>query len=585
MISIFPDFNFRKVPHQSGIYQLDLSILLDNHNHDVEFLLSGKGANFFNFGANSGNYYASGNSKLFFEATTPKIERNYSFVFSDSKYDVYNGSNVPLILGAQKPTGILERVYVKSQTGVSGLFEITLKGKRPSFTISSGFVIPIFESIATGIFGLNNSDVPFSILSGTLDTLNFISGNNKFPIEFNSLETKLIPFSGHVTSDNDFSSTLILNTDFGDFTNVLSISGTLFSGSGYQFIAPSAQTINFGDFSDLFFTINNTGTETITFQPLITPITRSISISTPTYSGVPIANFFTGYLDTSSELFFSDNISWTSGIFNIIQHNNTGVNILRVLPDKDPSLLTDAFIGTSGVFDSLAWGQSFRLTHNYPLTGISMRLGYNPSGSLFSGNDTASMYIRQGSGITGSLLSTSHPFNLNSLTAYPTTTGIQFVFPSPVELSSGAEYSFYLSGTSTWLGATPGRVLMIQDTTGAYITGITFRTLSDNSFQSFNETSGNLVFDIIWYPPSGMKRYFTNVNSGNTNLFSTVNSGSYNKYMADKSFVFSNTEIQSPPSTPKSFTMTYTGAVSGLNIVNLKFLGTNFDQNISGNTQ
>lgn len=115
MINIIPNTTFfRRVPFQSGDYSLELDILLSNHNHSIDFAVSGGGSVFFRFGSDSGNYYASGDRKLYFDATIPNTNLNYSFVFGSEQYDIYNEDGIPLVVGGIKSTGICERVWVRT---------------------------------------------------------------------------------------------------------------------------------------------------------------------------------------------------------------------------------------------------------------------------------------------------------------------------------------------------------------------------------------------------------------------------------------------------------------------------------------
>lgn len=585
MINIIPSTTtFRRVPHQSGVYQLDLDITLNNHNNDVEFFLSGGGSRFFSFGSNSGNYFASGSSKVYFEATTPNIQRTYSFVIGSNSFDVYNQDEAPLILGASKTTGIFERIYVGATVGAAGEFEVLLKGQKPSFNITNGMVFSIFQNYNTFLQVENETSTPFNILSGSFNSIGNVSGINQLPVLINSLSTVNIPFSGRLNSLGNQSTLLTVNSDFIDSTIVLNLTGTSYSGSGYIFTAPLSITSVFGNSSNASFTIKNTGTETITFQPQISGITQQILIGVPTYSGVPLKNLLRGHLDTTNTFYFSDHINWTGGNFNIIQQSQTGVNILSVSGDKTPSVSDDTFVGL-GTTGHKAFGQSFRLTHDYELTGINLHLGYNSSFSPLSGSDAMFVRIHAGIGTTGALLSESQVIPGSTLPSFQSgASGFFFPLPTSLSLISGNNYSFLLTGNSSWVTSSANKFVYIQESSGFYISGFEFYVnQSDTTFVGV-ESWGNLVFEIMSFPPIGANRYFVNVTDGNYNRLATVDSGNYDKYMASQSFVFQDSSIESLPNELKYFTMTYTGVVSGINVANLKFLNTTYNNLISGET-
>lgn len=584
MIDFIPSTTtFRKVPHQSGVYEIDLNVIFNNHNNDTNFYLSGNGSVFFIFGSNSGNYFASGSSKIYFDATIPQVNQLYSFVIGDGIFDIYDSQDNPLILGAAKPTGILQRIFVSTNSNTQGQFELTLLGNKPIFNISSGMVFSSQQNFNNSISVTNLTTTPFNILSGDFGPYPFISGNS-LPLFVNSLSTRQIRFSGHANNSNTQQTTFSLDTDFGDFLNVITISGTLFSGSGYVFTSPAATQTTYGFFTPQAFSIRNTGTETVVFQPQISPVTRNINIGVPTYSGIPINNYLSGILDTTSDLFFSDHITWNSGNFYIIQNSQSGIGIVDVYPDKTPNNTTDPFIGTSGASNNFAFGQTFKMFNNFQMTGLTIPLGFDSGSNSFSNGDIALVRIFRGTGISGALLGTSNTLDATLLPSYPTTTTFNFVFPSPITLSSGTEYSMVLSGNATWLGSNNGKYIKIPTTTGFYISGYEFSVNSSSQASFYNSNSGNLVFNIDWLPPIGANRYFLNVISGPVNIFSTINSGTYEKYMATKSFIFTDLTITSPPGQLSYFTMFYTGAVSGLNIANLQFLGTNYNNLVSGFT-
>lgn len=584
MINFIPSTTtFRKVPNQSGVFEIDLNVLFANHNNDVSFILSGNGRTFFTFGSNSGNYFASGNSKIFFDSTLPEVNQFYSFVIGDKLFDVYDQDDNPLILGASKPTGILQEVIVNTTNNTEGQFEIVLKGNKPAFIITSGLVFPTQQSYNTSIAVTNLTTTPFSILSGSFGPVPSVSGTNGFPLFIGSMSTTNINFSGKVSFDGVQQTSFTLNADFGNFSNVIGITGTLYSGSGYVFSTPTVSTIGFEDVSANIFSIRNTGTETITFQPLVSPVSRSITIGIPTYSGIPINNYLSGILDTTSDFFFSDHITWASGNFYIIHNSQSGINIVNVDADASPNILTDPFIGTSGGSNNFAFGQTFKMFNNFQMTGVTVPLGFDSGSNPFAVGDIAVVRIFRGTGISGTLLGTSNVIDNTLLSGYPTTSAFDFYFPSPISLISGTEYSMALSGNSTWLGTNNGKYIKIPTSTGFYVSGNKFSVDSASNVIMYGAASGNLVFSIKWMPPTGANRYFLNVVSGPRNISTIINSGNYEKYMAVQNFSFDNT-ITSLPGQLSYFTMFYTGAVSGLNIVNLQFLGTNYNNLISGFT-
>lgn len=583
MINIVPNTTaFRKIPYQSGVYEIDLTSFLTNNRNDVNYYVSGGGSIFFAFGSNSGNYYASGITKNFFQSTTPGLSRHYDFILTQNSYDVYIDST-SIILNAPKTTGIAERIYIQATNDTAiGSFELNVFGNKPSFYIDGGIVLTAGQNIITGIRAYNQTTTPFSILSGSIQPLDLVSGLNKLPLFINQLNSGVIQISGKLTSQDTKSTVITLNTDFADFNSVITITGTAFSGSGITFVTPPAQTILVGNQSFLNFGVNNTGTEFVTFQPQINKIPYEIAIGVPSYSGIPIANYLSGYLDTTSTFFFSDNIVFSSGSFNIIQQSQTGLNIVRVLADDTPNVAVDPFIGRDSSFNITAFGQMFKPPHDFNITGLNVNMGYDPGSTAFANGDIAFINLYQGTGITGSLIGTSSSIDCTRLTPFPTGSGIDFVFPQPKLLTSGTEYSFLISGNSTWLGSNASKFLMIENTTGFYISGFMFSLNSSGFLTQYDSTYGNLVFRIPWTIPTGAKRYYTNTLSGNRAQQYLINTGTYNKYMVDKNFTFLDSSFTSNPNDNQFFTLVLTGVTSGLNIVNIKMLGTSYSQLYSG---
>ena len=573
VINIVPNANtFRRIPYQSGVYEIDLSINLSNHNNDVNFYVSGGGSIFFAFGSNSGNYYASGTTKQFFQSTTPGTPLIYNFVLSSNSYDVYNNST-PIIFNMGKATGMAERIYAQATNGAVGAFELNIFGNKPMFYIDSGTVFTAGQNIITGFRAYNQTSTPFHILSGSFQPLDLVSGANKFPLFVNQLNSSVIQMSGRLTSQNNKSTILTLNTDFGDVDSVITFTGTAFSGSGLVFTTPLAQSVLFGGQALASFVVSNTGTEFVTFQPRVNTILWPIAIGTATYSGSPISNFFSGYLDTDSKFFFSDNIRWNSGEFNIIQENATGLSLINITGE---SPITGLFLGSDEAF---VVGQSINFPFDYHLTGFTMKLGGT---GTFASTDVVFARIVQGQGITGATISTSSNIPCTALATGITGSYIDFALPSPAFLQSGNFYSIYLSGDSAWCGnsgASPNRkVILLQNTGNPYPNGSGFKYNGATTF------TGDAILSVTNLTPTGARRYLVNQISGYQPKTYTINTGIYNKYMADKNFSFVDATFTSNPNDNQSFTTIYSGAVSGLNIVNITFLGTTYSGFYSGVT-
>lgn len=302
MISVTPDTTiFRKVPAQSGIYQIDWTILQSGHNGNIELSLSGYGSRFFAFGSDSGNYYASGDSKKYFTANVPNVEQTYSFVFENNKYDVYDEDNNPLMLSMDKPTGYCERLYIQASSGAAGIFELTLKGKSPVFTITGAVTFPIQGPYQTELQVYNSGDAPFSLLSGDFSPTNYISGLADLPKLVQPGSTALCTLSGQLESLNEQTALFLLYTDHSTTPVNVNFLPTTYSGSGFTLTTPTAPTAYFGDTVDMIYRILNTGTTTLKFTPVISFHSRDIEIT------------------SGSKFYSNDRIVWTGGEFYIIQ--------------------------------------------------------------------------------------------------------------------------------------------------------------------------------------------------------------------------------------------------------------------------
>lgn len=574
MIDIIPNISsFRRVPFQSGNYSIELDINLSNHLNDVTFILSGGGSTFFSFGSNSGSYYASGNNKLYFDSTMPNTDLTYTFIINNSSFDVYKDSS-PLILNGVKNTGICEKIFTNTTTNADGQFSLILRGNRPSFNISSGMIFPINGTNIDNIIVTNNTTVPFYLLSGTLDTINFVSMGSQFPTFINANNSGTITFSGHLDSISDEDISFILNTDFVNLANVLTITGTNFSGSGYSLSAPVSQTTTFGAFANALWLLSNTGTVPLKFSPTISKMVTGIQITPPTYSGVNLKNYFSGYFDTPSQFYFSDKITWSGGAFHIIEQNNTGLGVFNITGDNPTGL----YIGT---LTNVAAGETFVLPYDFQITGLSAKLATNDSG--FFGSDIVYIGLYQGSGVSGTLLSTSSPILCSNI---PLTLEsgqyFQFLFPTAISLKANNLYTISLSGNPNFAGnvlSVPPRQIFIFQTTGKVFEGSGFYYNGTTHF-----TTGNTFFQLNWMPPLNSSRYLVNIVSGTATNFQNVYTGIYDKYQGYLSFSFANNNIQAFPNSPISFVMTYTGLSSGMNFAQLNFNELGYSTIISGFT-
>lgn len=575
MISIIPNTSiFRKVPFQSGNYSVELDINLGNHFNDVDFILSGGGSTFFKFGSNSGHYYSSGVNKLYFDSTIPNTDLSYTFVISDNSFDVYNGDTA-VILNALKATGRLDRIITKTTVNAEGEFSLILRGNRPDFKITSGMTFPINGSFVDGLVVTNTTSIPFSILSGTFDTINNISGANKFPLFLDSYNSGVIGFSGRLASISNPSISFVVNADFVNTANVITITGTQFSGSGYTISSPTPSDISFGNFDNQLWVIKNTGTLPLRFSPTISKMVTGINITPPTYSGVNLKNHFSGYFDTPSQFYFTDKITWSGGAFHIIEQNNTGINIFNITGESHTGL----FVGT---LTNNAVGETFTLPYDYQITGISAKLATNDSG--FFGTDFIFVSIFRGNGVSGqrlgnsdSVLCSNIPFSLESGDYF------NFKFPLPIDITANNPYSIVISGSPTFVGnisSVPPRSVYILQTTGSVFNGSGFEFLSPNTIFD----SGNAFFKLDWIPAIDANRYKINVLSGDITNFNTVYSGIYDKYQGYLSFSFTKNNFEALPNSPINFEMSYTGLVSGMNFARLTFDSLDYSTIISGLT-
>lgn len=576
MIDLIPNStSFRRIPYQSGNYSIELGINLANHNNNVDFALSGGGSIFFRFGSNSGNYYASGIQKLYFDSTIPNSDLDYTFVVSTSGYDVYDASSSPLILGGIKNSGRLERIYTTASSAASGQYSLILRGARPDFYITSGMTFPTQSNFNDAITVQNTTSVPFYLLSGAFDPLNFLSGANRFPTLVDANSTASIPFSGKTNLASNQSISFILNTDFFNTVNVLTISGTTFSGSGYNITVPESQTANFESFSDALWYIANTGTTILNFHPVIDKIVSGILISPPTYSGTNLKNNFSGYFDTPSSFYMSDKITWTGGAFHIIQENNTGINIFNITGGSPTGLS----IGTN---TNLSVGETFVIPFDFQLTGVSVKMATNSSG--FISSDIVYVNVFKGNGVSGQRLSVSDSVLCSNI-PFSTESGVYFDlrFPSPIDIIANNRYTFALSGNPEFIGnviSSPTRAIFMLQTTGVAYNGSGF--YYDGPTTTF--TSGNGFFRLDWMPAINSHRYQINIVSGDVNNFYSTYSGTYDKYQTQHSFVFDNGTKTIFPNESINFEMTYTGLVSGVNFAQLSFPELGYSTIISGET-
>lgn len=581
MIDLIPNStSFRRVPYQSGNYSIELDINLSNHNHNLDFALSGAGSIFFRFGSNSGNYYASGIQKLYFDSTLPNNDLQYTFVISNSGYDVYDFNDNPLILGGVKNSGTCERFVVSASSAAAGQYSLILRGSKPNFSITSGMTFPIQSNFNDNVVVQNNTSVPFHLLSGTFDAIGSISGANRFPTFVNSNASVNIPFSGktNLTSNQDIS--FILNADFTNTANVLTISGTLLSGSGYILTQPTPQEVALGGFTNSLWLVNNTGTTPLRFTPVVTNITSGINITLPQYSGTNVYNYFSGFFDTPSQFYMSDHISWSGGNFYIIQETTTGIGMINITGENSATpVSTGLLVGTNV---NLSVGQTFSFPFDFYVTGVSLKLAVTGSG--FVNSDSIFISLYNGNGVSGSVIT-----NSNSLLCPSIPTGIgsgqnfYFRFPTPAFLLSGNSYSFAIGGSPSFIGNTTGtpsrQVVLLRTTGNVYPNGSGFFYDGTTTF-----TTGDALIKVDWYKPLNSIRYQVNSIVGATNQFFYISTGTYDKYQDHLSFVFSNNEVEALPNTPMSIPMTYTGLVQGMNFARLTFTGLGYTTIISGLT-
>lgn len=577
MINIIPNTTFfRRVPFQSGDYSLELDILLSNHNHSIDFAVSGGGSVFFRFGSDSGNYYASGDRKLYFDATIPNTNLNYSFVFGSEQYDIYNEDGIPLVVGGIKSTGICERVWVRTTDDAAGEFSLILRGNRPSFSITSGLTFPVLSQSLDKLTVQNNTNTPFYLLSGTIDSLNNVSGANTFPLLVDAQNSVDINFSGSLESDDDRAISFVLNADYINTVNVLSITGTLYSGSGYTITAPGAPSTNDGGFVNSLWFITNTGTIPLKFTPTISKITSGISVGVPTYSGNNLKNFHSGYFDTTSSFYVSDKITWTGGAFHIIQNNAVGINLIGVTGATNQTGLM------AGTTSGSACGQSFSLPFDFQITGVTATIA--ATGLGFTTSDNVFVSVFEGVGVTGTPIATSASIPCLSLpSGLSSGSGFYFRFSNPVEVLANNEYSFVLSGNPEFVGnslSTPARHVMWMHNGGnPYVGGSGF--VYDGSTTRF---LGDALISLDWMPALNTNRYKVNVVDGATSNFYTIDSGTYDKNQGHNSFVFTDLSVEALPNRPVSFGMRYTGVVSGTNFVQVSFPELGYQAIITGVT-
>lgn len=573
MIDFISNSNiFRRVPYQSGIYQIDLSIFLDNHNSNVEFNLSGNGSIFYRFGADSGNYFTSGFSKNYFEANVPNVLRSYSFVVSDNKFDVYDGNNNPLVLGGAKPTGVLQRIGVSTSSGIVGEYSLTLKGTVPSFLVTGDLVFPTNSQFQKSIYVVNSGLNAFSVLSGSFDSISTISGLSGLPMLVQPNTSGVLNFSGNISSLSNTSTLLVLNTDFQNSYNNILITATTFSGSGYSVTLPSSPVASFNNSVDFAPLVFNSGTTTLTFTPQIVPYVEEILIPLPQYSGTNLRNYFSGYFDTTGVFYPSDKITSSGVTFYIIGQNQSGVTLLNITGE---STTTGIPLGGNA---STNVGQSFVFPYSVHVTGFNMRLA--TLGGTFSGSDVVFGQIYQGVGVTGSLLATSTSVLCTSISS-GLSSGQSFNFATiPVLLSSGTEYSIALSGNSRWVGANSSeKVILLQNTGNPYGQGSGFYVNG-----TITQTTGDACLLLEWLPASGANRYLANFTNGINNDFINVSTGTYDKYCSSQSFITTNETITSLPNSNINFNITYSGMVSGINKAYLVLTGIGYSTLISGET-
>jgi hypothetical protein len=571
--------SFRRVPYQSGNYSIELDIKLSNHFNDVNFFLSGQGSVFFGFGSNSGHYFASGSSKVYFDATMPNTDLNYTFVISNTTFDVYKDSTL-LIANLPKPTGICTRLINQNTPNAEGQFSLILRGDKPAFTISSGMTFPINSNYTDSLVVTNNSNIPFHLLSGTSDTVNFVTPINSFPLLVGANSSRTLNFSGFLSSVDNRQFSFILNTDFINTANVITLSGTFFSGSGYVINVPSPLSVTFGSFGDGLFIVNNTGTTPLKFTPVFSKIVTGININVPTYSGVPINNYFSGYFDTNSPFYFSDHISWSGGDFYIIERLQTGVNLVSVTGDTIGGVTSGYPVGTNS---NISVGQCFTLPYDYHLTGVSVGLAVTGSG--FVSSDLIYLTLYQGNGVTGSIIADSSQLDASTIpTGISSGQNYYFNFSQPQLLLANNSYSLAIRGSPTFIGngtGTPSRQVLLLATTGdIWTAGSGFI----NGTGGFAFQNGDAVISIDWMPPLNTTRYKVNHKNGTQANFVTISTGIYDKYQGYLSFSFNNTSIEALPNTPVYFDMTYSGLVSGMNFVKLDLVGLGYSTIISGLT-
>lgn len=570
--------SFRKIPHQSGIYSVEFDVNLTNHFNNIDFALSGAGSIFFRFGSNSGHYYASGVEKLYFDSTSPDTNLSYDFIIANTSYDVYK-DDVPLILNATKSTGTLEKIFNNNTANANGQFSLILRGNRPSFRITSGMTFPTNTSFVDNVVVYNNSSVPFNILSGTADTIGFISGINRLPLFLPANGSGLIPFSGRLNGASNQNISLIINADYVNTPNVLSITGTQFSGSGYIISAPSPATIGFGGFDNVLWFLSNTGTTPLRFSPVISQISTGINITVPTYSGVEVFNYFSGFFDTPSQFFFSDKITWSGGAFYIIQENPTGISLINTTGDSVGGVTSGLFVGTNV---NLSVGQSFSFPFDLSLTGVSLNLAVTGSG--FIPSDTIFVNIYGGNGVSGSVMSSSDSLNCQNIpTGISNGQLFNFRFPTPISLFSGSKYSIGITGAPSFVGnvsSSPSRQVILLSTTGnVYAGGSGFIYNGSTTF-----TTGDAIMRIDWMPPLNSHRYHVNSVAGAMNQFYKISTGIYDKYQSHLSFSFNENNLEALPGSPMNFEMTYDGIVSGMNFARLTFDNIGYSTIISGLT-
>lgn len=369
---------------QTGAFSFGLSLVLNTTSGTTDFGFSGE-AGVFNI--HFGNGRILDHNARFLGVYNAGVRFALSGVITPTTYDIYlNGQ--PRALGLPKSPAIVDTIYM-TPSGTTANFSLYVNGDNPSYGISTTSVFQTGNAALVTGYIINESDSPFTVLSGSYN------GDTSFSIF--SLPTGA-PISGSgaivflasgTTAGGYHSIPLNLYTSFGALQISLPVSGinttppnvfiymngiTTFT----NLTGPFNFTVQYGSFNG---------------SPLqIVPIFSYLSGSGAQYSAVEISGQYSGTLSG-----FLDGSGWLSGNASISGTNGV---------DSGP---------ISGEVSGFAYATgNFSVPFSIPATGQATGNGY--SGAAI-GNLTGlyNATITHGS-ITVSLYLTGSPATTQSLT-------------------------------------------------------------------------------------------------------------------------------------------------------------------------